>query len=121
MPSVYASNRTYGSGNDKQAVYYWYRLVTPQGALVRDWQYAGASWANDNAATQFPITGRFGVTKYPYLNSFRLTGSNTVKIEYFVRWYDADLVFLGDAHLVLNSYQLWAFGTANQIGLAAAC
>ena len=119
VPTIFAANRTTGSGNDRQAVHYWVRAYNYNtGAVLTDWAYGGGAWANDNYAAAFPAQGTFATQRY--ITKWRVTGQ-PVRLQYSVAWYSTGGTLLGTNDPIATSYQLWAFGTANQIGVSYAC
>lgn len=119
VPTIFAANRTAGSGNDRQAVYYWVRAYDYNtGTVLTDWVYGGGAWANDNSAAVFPAAGKFA--NQPYITNWRVTGP-IVRLQYFVQWNTPAGAQLGTNDPIANSYQLWIFGTANQSGVSHAC
>jgi len=119
VPTIYAANRTAGAGNDRQAVHYWVRAYDySTGTVVTNWVYGGSSWANDNVAGVFPAQGSFAGQRY--LAKWRFAGA-VVRLQYSVAWYSPGGTLLGTNDPSATSYQLWAFGTNQQIGISYAC
>lgn len=121
VPTIYAANLTSGSGNDRQAVYYWVRAYDYRtGNVLTDWVSGGGAWANDNSPAVFSAQGTFGVSRLPYIGSWYLTGQ-TVRLQYSFAWYSTAGILLGTNDLVATNYQLWAFGYTQSEGISYAC
>jgi hypothetical protein len=116
-PTVYASNRTAGTGNDRQLVRYWTRLVGADSRPITAWTLGGAAYANDNVAAPLPVYSQFmgnliGTRWGPM-------GINpAVRVQYSIAWYNAAGTAIGNQEALARGYRLWATG---HIGNAPSC
>jgi hypothetical protein len=119
VPTILASNRTAGAGNDLQAVYYWVRVYDyATGTVLTDWAYGGAAWANDNTAAALPALGTFGGHRYGA--KWHLTGA-VVRLQYFLQWTTPAGASLGTTDPVIVRYLTWIAGTNATTGTTYAC
>lgn len=104
IPTMFASNRTAGAGNDAQIVRYWVRAYDiTTGGVLTNWVAGGAAWANDNASAVFPSAGTaWGVS---YNAKFTTTNPNSVRLQYYLAWYTSADVQLGTTDFVITQYK----------------
>lgn len=123
VPAVYSSNRFAGTGNDRQLVKYWTRLVYANGQAMTGWSFAGEAWANDNVAAALPVYWKFNgypihVTLYNQKwGPVAITTSSTA--QYWVAWYDASGRLIGDQQYYVPGFHGWT--GAGYVGTASLC
>lgn len=109
VPTVYASDRTSGLGNDSQIVHYWVRLfevnpldLTPRNVMLGytsgvetpdGWTYGGGQWANDNKPAPFPSIGT--ILGRQHNVRYTVSTPKKVRIQLLIAWYTKDNVYLG--------------------------